>query len=313
MPTCSATTPALGCSEGRRSWQTQLLLLWPLKPDFRAIVRKGKAKVADPTASLRQKRRRAKLKGAAASPVTVPIVTVEPREKPNDIKPNVTVRHGERHGSDMLAYIVAVALAGAAAWFSIKGMVKLFPGDPVSVICMAVAMESAKLVTAGFVSRCWRATAWVWRLVLVVLVAGLAVINAAGVYAQLVAAHVGERGAAPAAVQAQGADVDAKIEVAAGRVADLDRQIAQIDAAVAAATQRGKTQAALAAMDSQRKARAGLAGERDNAAGALSPFSSPNALTWLRKAMSRRRRRRLSCTWPKCSALAVTRSGRSGG
>jgi hypothetical protein len=86
-------------------------------------------------------------------------------------------------------------------------------------------MESAKLVTAGWLSRSWRAIAWIWRGVLVVLVAGLAIINAAGVYAQLVAAHVGERGAAQAAVQMQGADVDARIEVAAGRVADLDRQI----------------------------------------------------------------------------------------
>jgi hypothetical protein len=39
-----------------------------------------------------------------------------------------------------------------------------------------------------------RGTAGVWRPVLVV--AGLAIINAAGVYAQLVADHVGERGAA---------------------------------------------------------------------------------------------------------------------
>jgi hypothetical protein len=74
-------------------------------------------------------------------------------------------------------------LAGAAAWFSIRGMVILFPGSPVSVIAMAVAMECAKLVTAGWLARRWRTTAWVWRLVLAVLVAGLAVINAAGVYA----------------------------------------------------------------------------------------------------------------------------------
>src|SRR5260370_14731651 len=66
-------------------------------------------------------------------------------EKPNDIKPNVTVRHG----ADVAAYAAAIALAGAAAWFSISGMVVLFPGSPMSVIAMAVAMESAKLVTAG--------------------------------------------------------------------------------------------------------------------------------------------------------------------
>jgi len=57
-------------------------------------------------------------------------------------------------------------------------------------------MEAAKLVTAGWLARRWRATAWLWRLVLVVLVALLALINAAGVYAQLVAAHVGEHAVA---------------------------------------------------------------------------------------------------------------------
>jgi hypothetical protein len=51
---------------------------------------------------------------------------------------------------------------------------------------MAVAMESAKLVTAGWLAKRWRVTAWLWRLVLVGLIAGLAIINYAGVYAQLV-------------------------------------------------------------------------------------------------------------------------------
>jgi hypothetical protein len=45
--------------------------------------------------------------------------------------------------------------------------------------------------SASKVARRWRATAWVSRHALVALVAGLAVINA-GVYAQLVAAHVGD-------------------------------------------------------------------------------------------------------------------------
>jgi hypothetical protein len=102
-------------------------------------------------------------------------------EKPNDIKSDVTVSVGRWNVADVTAYIAAIALAGAAAWFSIRGMVVLFPGSPMSVIGMAVAMEGAKLVTAGWLARRWRSTAWIWRLILVVLVAGLAVINAAGV------------------------------------------------------------------------------------------------------------------------------------
>ena len=41
--------------------------------------------------------------------------------------------------------MAAIALAGAVAWFSIRGMVMLFPGSPMYVIGMVVAMELAKL------------------------------------------------------------------------------------------------------------------------------------------------------------------------
>jgi hypothetical protein len=102
-------------------------------------------------------------------------------EKRKDIKADITIyRHGS-HAIDVTAYVAAIALAGAAAWFSIRGMVVLFPGSPLSGIGMAVAMEGAKLVTAGWLAGRWRVTAWIWRLVLVVLVAGLALINATGV------------------------------------------------------------------------------------------------------------------------------------
>jgi hypothetical protein len=49
------------------------------------------------------------------------------------------------------------------------------------------------LITAGWLARRWRTRPAVWRVTLVALVAGLAIINATGVYAQLVAAHVGSR------------------------------------------------------------------------------------------------------------------------
>ncbi len=80
-------------------------------------------------------------------------------------------------------------------------MAVLFPGAPMSVITMALAMESAKLVTVGWLARRWQTTAWVWRLVLVALMSGLAIINGIGVFSQLVTAHVGERGAVISALE----------------------------------------------------------------------------------------------------------------
>jgi hypothetical protein len=189
-----------------------------------------------------------------------------------------TADRGTRYdGIDAAAWLAAVALAGAAAWFSIRGMVVLFPGSPMSVVAMACAMESAKLVTAGWLARRWRDTAWIWRLALVAMIAGLALINATGVYAQLVAAHVGERGAAAAGLETQDAALAAKIEVAAGKVADLDRRLGQIDTAVEEAAKRGRTSTALAAMESQRKARAALVDERSREAGALASLKIERA------------------------------------
>jgi hypothetical protein len=180
-------------------------------------------------------------------------------------------------GIDVTAYLAAITLAGAAAFFSVKGMAVLFPGAPLAVVGMAIAMEGAKLVTAGWLARRWRATAWVWRLILVVLVAGLAVINATGVYAQLVSAHVGERGAAQSAIETQDAALAARIDVQAHTVADLDRRLGQIDSAIEEAAKRGRTTTALTAIEGQRKARAEIAGQRQREATALADLKAERA------------------------------------
>jgi hypothetical protein len=206
------------------------------------------------------------ISAAPPAPVTVTTTIAKPAAVPRNSA-----------GIDLAAYTAAVALAGAAAFFSVKGMVTLFPGAPLAIVGMAATMESAKLITAGWLARRWRATAWIWRGILVALVGGLAVINAAGVYAQLVAAHVGDRGAATSRLEEQTADLDAKISVQAHTVADLDRRLAQIDTAVEKATERGRTAAAMKLADDQRKARAGLVDERKREAGTLAALQAERA------------------------------------
>jgi hypothetical protein len=203
------------------------------------------------------------------APVTLPEWrTMAPVERP---------ARGHGAAVDIAAYTAAIALAGAAAWFSIRGMVVLFPGSPNSVIAMAIAMEAAKLITAGWLARRWRATALIWRAALVAFVFGLAVINAAGVYAQLVAAHVGDRGAATSAIETQDAALAAKIDVQAHKVADLDRRLGQIDSTIEEAAKRGRTNAALSAMEAQRKARGALVDERNREAGTLAAHTAERA------------------------------------
>jgi hypothetical protein len=235
--------------------------------------------VKDRTATERKRRSRTRRKQYRDIPaghgVTPPVTPVTLPVTP--VSPAVTVTVSRNSWIDVTAYVAAVGLASVAALFSICGMVTLFPGAPVLIIAMATMMESAKLVTAGWLARHWRATAWVWRGVLVVLVVGLAVINAAGVFSQLVSAHVGERGAAASAIETQDAALAARIDLQAHAVADLDRRLGQIDSAIEEAAKRGRTNAALSAIDGQRKARATLAGERQLEASTLADLKVERA------------------------------------
>ena len=72
-----------------------------------------------PTNALRQRRHR---KRKAQSTVTARAsrAQIEHVEKPNDIRPDVTVSAGRRNVADVAAYVAAIALAGAAAWLSVR-------------------------------------------------------------------------------------------------------------------------------------------------------------------------------------------------
>jgi TolA-binding protein len=116
-----------------------------------------------------------------------------------------------------------------------------------------------------------------WRYTLVALVAGLALINAAGVYAQLVSAHVDKRGETTYRLEERTADIDAKIDVEVHKVADLDRRLSQIDGMIEEATKRGRTNAALSAMEGQKKARAAFVEERNREAATLAALKAERA------------------------------------
>jgi hypothetical protein len=175
---------------------------------------------------------------------------------------------------NVLAYVAAVALAGIAAYFSIRGMIVLFPGSPTAIVVMGVAMEAAKLVTVAFLAHQWRLLGRLSRVVLVALVAGLAAINAAGVYSQLVAAHFGDRISATSAVETEASTLAAKTEVQTQTVADLDRRIGLIDAAISEMVRRGRTAGALEAIGAQRKLREALVNQRRHEAETLAALKS---------------------------------------
>lgn len=181
----------------------------------------------------------------------------------------VAVMPERARASRAFALAAALALASVAAYFSVAGMAEIFPGAPVAVMVLAATMEAGKLVIAGWLAAHWRRTNWLMRFVMVALVAGLALINAAGVFGKLVEAHVSVAASSRSGVTERIEALDARITAQTAAVADLDSRIAQIDRAVDESTRRGRVTRAISIATQQRVTREGLDTQRQAATATL--------------------------------------------
>jgi hypothetical protein len=148
-------------------------------------------------------------------------------------------------------------------------MAEIFPGAPVAVMVLAATMEAGKLVVAGWLAAHWRRVGWKMSSVMVALVAGLALINAAGVFGKLVEAHVSVAASARSSVTERIETLDARVTAQSATVADLDSRVAQIDRAVDESTRRGRVTRAINIATQQRVTRDGLDTQRQAATATL--------------------------------------------
>ena len=179
------------------------------------------------------------------------------------------VRAIPERASGAFAVVAALALATVAAYFSVRGMAEIFPGAPVAVMVLAATMEAGKLVMAGWLAAHWRPVGWKMRSVLVALIGGLALINAAGVFGKLVEAHVRVASSARSSIAERIETLDARLTAQSATVADLDSRVAQIDRAVDESTKRGRVTRAINIVTQQRVTRDGLDTQRQMATAAL--------------------------------------------
>ena len=92
----------------------------------------------------------------------------------------------------MFKYVVllsAIVIATVAAFFSVSGLGKLFAGSFLSVVIMASALETGKLVTASLLTRHWNDLTRLMRVYYLSATFILIVITSAGIYGFLTAAY----------------------------------------------------------------------------------------------------------------------------
>jgi hypothetical protein len=229
---------------------------------LRVVEPAGDAPAPAPKRSRAPRARKTQTNGDQGAPGESPAVSAA------SISPEPVAASSER-ASGAFALVAGVALATIAAYFSVTGMAEIFPGAPVAVMVLAATMEAGKLVIAAWLAAHWRGVGWKLRSVLVALVAGLAIINAAGVFGKLVEAHVSAAASARSSVAERIQALDARLTAQSAAVADLDHRVTQIDSAVEESTRRGRVTRAMTIATQQRVTRDELDAQRQTATATL--------------------------------------------
>ena len=88
-----------------------------------------------------------------------------------------------------LVVLIAISLAGCAAFFSIVGLSKLFAGAAIAVMVMASTLEASKLVITSFLYQAWATINKTLRLYLLIAISIIAIITSIGIYGFLSSAY----------------------------------------------------------------------------------------------------------------------------
>jgi hypothetical protein len=208
-------------------------------------------------------RKRAERDAITTTPTTTAPVT--PMSVPASAE---VITPGARDATPVITFGAALAVASVSGAFSVMGMTHVFSGATLAVMAMAGCMEFAKIAATMWLARA-DAAPLALKAAVVALVIALIAITTIGVFGFLAAAHVTQVVTGEAKLGARYAEVAGRIRVQAGILADIDKRIGQVDAAVAEATRRGRTTAAMAIVAQQEKRRGELLADRTREANKL--------------------------------------------
>jgi len=162
-----------------------------------------------------------------------------------------------------LALLTALAVSSVSAYYSIIGLTAIFASAFTAVIIMGIALEIGKLITVSWLHQNWRTCPLLLKIYLTGAVIILMFISSMGIFGFLSKAHIDQTLNITTGSADQVQILDTKIDYLKQSIADLDKQIAQIDAAITKMTDKGQASNSLQAADKQRKTRDSLVKKKD--------------------------------------------------
>jgi hypothetical protein len=144
----------------------------------------------------------------------------------------------------------------------------IFPALVVPVIVLGIALEIGKLSGVAFLHNNWKTTPIFIKSYLIIAIMVLMLINSMGIFGLLSKGHIEQE----VINTNETANIEvtlSRIEVEKGKIADLNKQIDQIDNALTKMTSQGKAQTVLIQIQSQKKNREALVTQKNTEQTAL--------------------------------------------
>lgn len=144
-----------------------------------------------------------------------------------------------------LALLAGLLLSVTAAYYSIVGLIAIFPGSTVAIIAMGVSLEFAKLVVASWLYRNWDRAPIMLRSVFCIGVLVLMFFTSMGIFGFLSKSHLEHTATVGADTTYQIATYEQKVKSKEKTVKLLERQIDAIDNSMNVYLAQGKVTAGL--------------------------------------------------------------------
>ena len=131
----------------------------------------------------------------------------------------------------VLLIVSALSVSAVAGYFSIIGLMAIFPAVKIPIMAMGIVLELAKLVTASWLYRNWKKAGFLLRTYFTASVIILSIITSMGIYGYLSKAHL-EHSVITGDKSLQIARIDARLAQQQRRIDDAQQVIGQLDQAV---------------------------------------------------------------------------------
>lgn len=144
-----------------------------------------------------------------------------------------------------LALLAGLLLSGTAAYYSIVGLIAIFPGSTVAIVSMGASLEFAKLVVASWLYRNWDNAPLFLKTVFSTGVLVLMFFTSMGVFGFLSKAHLEHTATIGADTTFQIVSLEQKVASKEKTIKLLERQIDTIDNSMNVYLAQGKVTAGL--------------------------------------------------------------------